>query len=982
MRGLKKESISKILAVMVVPGLVLGPVACAEEVPAEETKSKEETVYIFTDASGEEQKLLVSEWLRNPENADEIKDTTILSDIVNVKGDETYQAGENGEIVWNSDGDDIYYQGSTEKEAPIEMKISYTLDGREVTPEELAGKSGKVVIRYEYKNSQKKMAKVGEKEEEIYVPFTVLAGMIFGDGCVKNVKVNTGKVITEGNRTIVVGLAFPGLQESLKLNENKELDLSLDIPDYVEVTMEAENFAMDMSMSLVMNDALNTLDDLGLTDDEKMDDLKDDISDLKEGALDLVNGTGDLADGIGELYDKMPDLTDGVQELKDGIVEYTDGVSSVREGTGELKNGSSQLVSGAVSLSDGAGDLAKGADTAAAGIEQFFDGAKTVEKGAASLDSGAASLQTGAKTLKTGADTLAASSPELVNALQQVSGGLAQIKTMLEGDGKNPGQLAALEAAIDQLAAAVGSEDEGTLSIQNVSKTIDEDIRQLYACYHPEESLSEQTEDRAAYCPEGEDADTDRLEQMKASAETAKASAREAAVQASSGMENVSDSLTSAQAGAAAALQQRDTAGGAKAAADGTYENALNAYEPVLSDISSTLNKVGLSKYAGYVGDARSTASAIVSGYQSAADSFSDAVSSYQGATSEYETAVGTCRQAAASYDAAIASYEETIAGYEQIIGEYQRILENQEKGREETGEALQVQEEVKENRKALAADSSGQNTQQAEALWQKLYQDLYTLDAIQNGTKENPGLNSSIRMLKETLFGEDENGQQQGSMAKLSGAVSQLYAGVGTVGTQDTKTILGGMSVLNAGILQLSGGAADLETGADTLKEGTAALAAGAKDLSGGAKTLASGAKTLSDGAQTLNTGAGTLASGAKTLDNGVSELQAGVSELDENSSRLVDGAEELSDGSTELADGVEQLKDGSEELRDGMEKFNEEGIEKLTEIFEEDLETLADRLKALKDAGNEYRSFAGIPDDMNGSVKFIIKTDSISAE
>ena len=248
MRGLKKESISKILAVMVVPGLVLGPVACAEEVPAEETKSKEETVYIFTDASGEEQKLLVSEWLRNPENADEIKDTTILSDIVNVKGDETYQAGENGEIVWNSDGDDIYYQGSTEKEAPIEMKISYTLDGREVTPEELAGKSGKVVIRYEYKNRQKEMAKVGDREEEIYVPFTVMSGMIFGDGCVKNVKVNTGKVITEGNRTIVVGLAFPGLQESLKLNENKELDLSLDIPDYVEVTMEAENFAMDMSM--------------------------------------------------------------------------------------------------------------------------------------------------------------------------------------------------------------------------------------------------------------------------------------------------------------------------------------------------------------------------------------------------------------------------------------------------------------------------------------------------------------------------------------------------------------------------------------------------------------------------------------------------------------------------------------------------------------------------------------------------------------
>ena len=420
MKRLYQNAFRKLMAAGMAVGMVLGSAGMAG---AESAASKEETVYIFTDASGNQTKVLVSDWLKNSDNASEIKDATTLKDVTNVKGDETYSQGSGDEIIWNSDGNDIYYQGTTDKETPVSVKITYTLDGKEISPEELAGKSGKVVIRYDYTNNETVTAKVGDEEEEINVPFTVLSGMLFSDNCVSNVEVNTGKVITEGDKTIVVGLAFPGLQDSLKLDEAKDqvddkleendsdidLDLDIDIPDYVEVTMDAENFAMDMSMSLVMN---NLLDELDIDDKGVLDDLKGSMDELTDAAQKLVDGTDELAEGIGELYDKTPELKDGVQELKDGIVEYTDGVSSVSDGVGQLKSGSGDLADGAVTLasgahtlSGGAGNLADGAHTLSGGASQLSGGASALATGADDLKSGAKELKTGANELKTGVNT-------------------------------------------------------------------------------------------------------------------------------------------------------------------------------------------------------------------------------------------------------------------------------------------------------------------------------------------------------------------------------------------------------------------------------------------------------------------------------------------------------------------------------------------------------------------------------------------------
>ena len=197
---------------------------------------KEETVYVMADAYGEKKSVVVSEWLKNTAGAAEIKDKSELSDIENVKGDETFtRDGQN--LTWQADGKPIYYQGTSEKELPISVKVSYTLDGKTVKAEELAGAKGTVKIRFDYENKA--------KEGDAYAPFLCVSGMLLDGENFSEVEVSSGKVIADGTRFIVVGLAMPGLQDSLNLSEDSQVS----IPSYVEVTAQATNFSMDMALT-------------------------------------------------------------------------------------------------------------------------------------------------------------------------------------------------------------------------------------------------------------------------------------------------------------------------------------------------------------------------------------------------------------------------------------------------------------------------------------------------------------------------------------------------------------------------------------------------------------------------------------------------------------------------------------------------------------------------------------------------------------
>ena len=181
----------------------------------ETTVDKEETVYVVADPDGTPNEVIVSDWLKNHSGAATLEDVSDLKDIENVKGDETFTQSGN-KVTWQADGNDIFYQGTSESELPVTQKLTYYLDGKEVTPEELAGKSGEVTIRFDYTNNQKVTEKIDGKDEDIYVPFMAVSGMILGDEF-SDIEVENGKVISDGSNNVVVGYALPGLKESLNV---------------------------------------------------------------------------------------------------------------------------------------------------------------------------------------------------------------------------------------------------------------------------------------------------------------------------------------------------------------------------------------------------------------------------------------------------------------------------------------------------------------------------------------------------------------------------------------------------------------------------------------------------------------------------------------------------------------------------------------------------------------------------------------------
>ena len=204
---------------------------------------KDETVYVIADASGDKKKVIVSEWLKNPDGSAELKDKSTLSDIENVRGDEGFtQDGDS--LTWQADGNSVYYQGKTDAEVPVGVKIKYYLDGQEMSPDEIAGKSGSVKIVFEYINN----AKTGD----VYAPFIMGSGLLLDGDSFTDVQVTHGKVISDGNRFIIVGFGLPGLEESLDL----ELD-GFEIPSSIEVTANTTAFSLDMALTLALENFIN-----------------------------------------------------------------------------------------------------------------------------------------------------------------------------------------------------------------------------------------------------------------------------------------------------------------------------------------------------------------------------------------------------------------------------------------------------------------------------------------------------------------------------------------------------------------------------------------------------------------------------------------------------------------------------------------------------------------------------------------------------
>lgn len=272
-----------------------------------------ETVYVIANADGSAKKVIVSQKYDpdDPNAAQEARSS--LTDAVNVK-------------------DDNCWQGTTDKPLPVTMHITYTLDGKSVSADALAGKSGHVAMRFDYENTQYETKTIAGKSQRIYVPFAVLTGAILDSDNFRNVSVTNGKLVDDGDHTVVVGMAFPGLQENLALDTDK-----LEIPSYVEVSADVTDFSIETTLTVVTNSVFNDVDEDKL-DKDALDELSDDLDKLTDAMEQLMDGSDELFDGLDTLLDKSHELADGVGQLSSGLKKLDANSAQLNEGAKTVFN--------------------------------------------------------------------------------------------------------------------------------------------------------------------------------------------------------------------------------------------------------------------------------------------------------------------------------------------------------------------------------------------------------------------------------------------------------------------------------------------------------------------------------------------------------------------------------------------------------------------------------------------------------------------
>ena len=369
----------KVMAVFLAGILILGQSFSALEVRAQESteegrKDKTETVYVKADAEGNVQDISVETVLRNKNNSEDIPDYSTISDIKNMEGDEEF----------TQDSDGMISNTKSYQELPVSVKISYYLDGKQAAPEEIAGKSGSVGIRFDYENHTSEKVTVAGKTVDVQTPFVLLSVMFLPSDTFSNIKVTNGKVMTSGDDNIVLGYASPGLADSLKLESYGPTE-DISIPDYVEVTADASEFELGFTATIVTPGVFADMDTENLDD---VPELSVDASGIGEVVADMTakmkiletyseNLSGvagqisSMAAALENLKSSVGQLASGSKQLTEGIAAFNDGISRLYEGASALSSGATKLTTAGESLNTGFGTLTQGAQALQEGVSAF-----------------------------------------------------------------------------------------------------------------------------------------------------------------------------------------------------------------------------------------------------------------------------------------------------------------------------------------------------------------------------------------------------------------------------------------------------------------------------------------------------------------------------------------------------------------------------------------------------------------------------------
>ena len=499
-RNRKLNRISKtVISGLLVTSLVVsnGAYANAQKI------SKDESVYVNADESGATTKITVSNWLKNAGINGTINDESDLKDIQNVKGDETFT--QNGDDVqWSAGSNDIYYQGTTDKELPVGVEIKYELDGKEIAAKDLLGQSGKLKITVSYTNKSKSTQTINGEKQEMYTPFVMATGIILPDDKFSNVEVDDGKIINEGSNNIVVGFGMPGMAESLDLDE----DAADKLPEGFTVTADVTNFSIGNTITFA---SPSILSDLELDDIDDLDDLENKLEKLVDSSEDLVDGSKKLSNKMGELEDKFDDYQDGEKSLnkgikdlvnggttlKKGVKDYTNGVDTLAKGTQKYVNGAKQITDGNQKLyeavkdmpssfkefSDGLQAYTKGVDTLADAktSKQLTDGADAVTAGIGTLNENLGKLESSYDNYKLLAEGLKAQAAQISDPTQKATilAYVQKLEELYQGQKASVGALVSatnkestLKSGASQVAAGIKKVMTGAQTLSGNSATL------------------------------------------------------------------------------------------------------------------------------------------------------------------------------------------------------------------------------------------------------------------------------------------------------------------------------------------------------------------------------------------------------------------------------------------------------------------------------------------------------------------------------
>lgn len=281
--------------------------------------SKSETIYGKLDTNGNVNNVIVSEHISdNGKNI--ITDKSKLDNIVNVNGNETKRY-ENDKLIWETNGNDIYYQGNTKEELPISVNVSYYLDDKLMDVNEMIGNKGKIKIKINYTNNESKNVLVNGKNETLYTPFIVATISMIPNKGNRNISINNGKIIDNGINKMVVGISTPGMYDSLKISKLKDFD-------EVIISYDTDSFELSSIYSAGTSELF----------DDSSKDMFNDINKIYSSINELNEASGMLVKGSN-------DLLSGASALKDGSGKVLDGTSSAYKGSEELSNAVSKAIS-------------------------------------------------------------------------------------------------------------------------------------------------------------------------------------------------------------------------------------------------------------------------------------------------------------------------------------------------------------------------------------------------------------------------------------------------------------------------------------------------------------------------------------------------------------------------------------------------------------------------------------------------------------